>query len=180
MSDIENRLLELEQYAQKLILAGDPRDQNGSGAWHNHIEQRLHQQQTFLMDVMAHALAAFQREILDACKVLIAEAQSRKIRGTFDAKATYSAGDVVASDGASFISRRDSPGPLPGSGWQLLARQGGRGIAGPQGERGPAGKTIVGWIVDRSCYRITPRMSDNSLGAPLELRELFEPTENTP
>jgi hypothetical protein len=32
----------------------------------------------------------------------------------------------------------------------------------------------VGWVLDRGEYRITPRMSDGTLGPPLELRALFE------
>jgi hypothetical protein len=61
-----------------------------------------------------------------------------------------------------------------------MARQGQRGRDGARGERGPPGKTISGWIVDRETFRITPRFDDGTLGAPLELRALFEPTENTP
>src|SRR5262249_25387147 len=137
------------------------------------------EERQFALDVVANALAHMQREILDACKVLIAEALVQRIRGTFDPKAKYNLGDVVALDGASFIARRDNPGACPGSGWQLLARQGQRGIAGPEGKRGPPGAVITGWIVDRSTYRITPRMSDGSLGVPLELRALFEPEDNT-
>jgi len=85
---------------------------------------------------------------------------------------------MVVLDGGSFVARADNPGPCPGAGWQLMAKQGQRGIAGPQGERGPAGKTITGWIVDRGNFRVTPRMSDGSLGAPLELRALFEQDED--
>jgi hypothetical protein len=178
-ADLIDRVAELEQHAERLILAGDPRDQGGSGAWHNHIETRLHQERSFLTDVVAHALAGIQKQIIDACNVLITERLSQRVRGTFNATAKYSFGDVVALDGGSFLAKCDNPGACPGGNWQLIARQGARGIAGPKGERGPAGKTIVGWIVDRSCYRITPRMSDNTLGAPLELGALFEP-ENTP
>jgi hypothetical protein len=54
-----------------------------------------------------------------------------------------------------------------------MARQGQRGIAGPEGKRGPPGNIITGWIVDRGEYRITPRLSDGTLGPPLELRALF-------
>jgi hypothetical protein len=59
-----------------------------------------------------------------------------------------------------------------------MARQGQRGIAGPEGKRGPPGAVITSWILDRGEYRITPRLSDGTLGPSLELRELFEPSED--
>lgn len=64
-----------------------------------------------------------------------------KFRGrrTWSEKATYSALDVVMLDGASFFALYDDPGPCPGEGWQLMARQGKAGSPGIRGERGPAG-----------------------------------------
>src|SRR5262249_32190349 len=97
-----------------------------------------------------------------------------RVRGTYQADTKYERGDMVALDGGSFVARRDNPGKCPGDGWQLMAKQGQRGIAGPEGKRGPPGNIITGWIVDRSTYRIPPRLSDGSLGPPLELRALFE------
>jgi hypothetical protein len=179
-TDLVDRVAELEQHAERLILAGDPRDQNGWGAWHNLLETRLHQQQNFLTDVVSHALARFHRQILDEVKAMLDAALGTRVKGTYQAGVSYTRGDMVALDGGSFIARKDNPGPCPGGGWQLMAKQGARGRDGPEGKRGPAGNIITGWIVDRSCYRITPRLSDGTLGPPLELRELFEPTENTP
>jgi hypothetical protein len=170
---LEGRIAELEEFRRRIRPATD-----GQDGWVNFIESRVLEERQFALDVVAHALAHMQREILDACKVLITEALAQRIRGTFDPKAKYGLGDVAALDGASFIARRDNPGPCPGSGWQLLARQGGRGIAGPEGKRGPPGAVIAGWILDRSNFRVTPRMSDGTLGPPLELRALFAPSED--
>jgi hypothetical protein len=99
------------------------------------------------------------------------------VRGTFDETADYRRLEVVALNGGSFIARNDAPGPCPGSGWQLLASQGKRGVAGEKGERGPtglSGATIRDWKIDRERYVATPMMSDGSEGPPLELRGLFE------
>jgi hypothetical protein len=172
-TDLQDRVAELEQRARRFKLAI-----SGTEGWENWVQSLILQERDFLLDVMAETIAHLQREVLDSCKVLITEALAQRIRGTFDPKAKYNLGDVVALDGASFIARRDNPGPCPGSGWQLLARQGARGRDGPEGKRGPAGAVISGWILDRSNYRITPRLSDGSLGPPLELNELFEPSQS--
>src|SRR5215471_13509946 len=103
--------------------------------------------------------------------------------GTFDAYKTYARLDVVECDGASYIARCDDLGICPGDGWQLLSRPG-RG--GPVGETGPCGRkgergargeaapTNILWTLDRKNYRAIPTMSDGRIGAPLELRGLFE------
>jgi hypothetical protein len=63
------------------------------------------------------------------------------VRGTFNVYETYKKLDIVASDGGSFIARRDNPGILgDGDGWQLLARQGRPGRKGDTGERGMRGE----------------------------------------
>jgi hypothetical protein len=111
------------------------------------------------------------------------DGQSVKVRGTFNEAAEYHRNDVVACNGGSFIGLKDAPGPCPGSGWQLVASPGKRGIAGQQGERGPqgvrgepglSGATIRGWKIDREHYTATPLLSDGTEGPPLELRVLFE------
>jgi hypothetical protein len=106
--------------------------------------------------------------------------------GTFEAGRNYKALDIVAINGGSFISRRDDPGDCPGEGWQLMTRQGARGIAGPRGEKGDRGAQgdrgergapaprIASWKVDREKYAVTPIMSDGSSGQMLELRDLFK------
>ena len=105
------------------------------------------------------------------------------VRGTFDSGATYCLNDVVASGGSSWVALKDSPGTIPGPGWQLIASQGKRGVAGEKGERGErgpqgnpglSGATIRGWKIDRERYVATPVMSDGRDGPPLELRGLFE------
>jgi hypothetical protein len=105
------------------------------------------------------------------------------VRGTFDETAEYRRLDVVARNGGSFVALKDRPGPCPGSGWQLIASQGRRGVAGERGERGApgpkgdpglSGATIREWKVDRAHYVVVPIMTDGSEGPPLELRGLFE------
>ena len=102
------------------------------------------------------------------------------MRGTFDETADYRRLEVVARNGGSFVALKDAPGPCPGSGWQLIASRGKRGIAGEKGERGPkgdpglSGVTICDWKIDRARYVATPLMSDGREGPPLELRGLFE------
>lgn len=71
------------------------------------------------------------------------------IRGTWSEGEDYAALDVVALNGASFVAKHDNPGPCPGEGWQLFARQGKtggpgeRGRQGEKGERGDAGLPVV-------------------------------------
>jgi hypothetical protein len=52
------------------------------------------------------------------------DGQSPEVRGTFDSGENYKRLDVVAKNGAAFIARRDDPGDCPGSGWQMISRQG--------------------------------------------------------
>lgn len=111
------------------------------------------------------------------------DGSSVNIRSTFDADADYRRLDVVAFNGGSFVALKDKPGPCPGSGWQLIASQGKRGVAGEKGERGSPGPkgdagargtTICDWKIDRARYLATPIMSDGSDGPQFELRGLFE------
>jgi hypothetical protein len=111
------------------------------------------------------------------------DGKSITVRGTFDQTAEYRRLEVVALNGGSFIALKDAPGPCPGPGWQLIASQGKRGVAGEKGERGTpgpkgdtgaSGATTCDWKIDRARYVATPMMSDGSDGPPLELRGLFE------
>ena len=169
VDSLTNRVEELEERARRFKLAT-----TGTEGWENYFQSLIMQERDFILALMAETVAWLQREARDEVKAAIDQAFAMRIRGTFDPKAKYNLGDVVAHDGASFIARRNDPGPLPGGGWQLFARQGSRGIAGPAGPRGPMGATITGWILDRENFRVTPKMSDGSLGPPLELRALFE------
>lgn len=76
------------------------------------------------------------------------------IRGTWSKTEQYSSLDVVALSGASFVARRDDPGPCPGEGWQMIAAQGKRGGQGEpgrpgvRGEPGPAGARVARMEID--------------------------------
>jgi hypothetical protein len=106
-------------------------------------------------------------------------------RGAYDADIEYDRHDVIALDGGSFVARRDKPGPCPGEHWQQLCARGERGGRGPigvrglQGEKGEKGEraptpVISSWHTDVKRYITSPLMSDGSVGAPLELRPLFQ------
>ena len=80
-----------------------------------------------------------------------ADGRSFTVRGTWDKGETYRALDLVALGGASFVARYDAPGPCPGDGWQLIAKQGQRGEKGEKGERGhsePRGRSLTAAAVD--------------------------------
>jgi hypothetical protein len=168
VADLQDRVAELEEYARRVIPARE-----GTDGWANYIQSCLLEERKFSHEIVAHALALMRNEILDTAKAAIETALVRRVKGTHNPQAEYSANDIVAKDGGTFIARKDNPRPCPGAGWQLMAKQGQRGVAGPRGASGSPGKTIDGWIVDRSTYRVTPRFNDGSLGPPLELRELF-------
>jgi hypothetical protein len=103
------------------------------------------------------------------------------VRGTYEPGTTkYREFDVVVHNGASFVCLKDDPRTCPGEDWQMIARQGQRGVAGEKGERGPAGPqgepgvVIRSWQVDRKSYVATPVLSDGTLGPVLQLGALFE------
>jgi hypothetical protein len=114
------------------------------------------------------------------------DARTPQVRGTFDPEVNYQGLDIVVLNGGSFIARRDMPGACPGEGWQMIARQGQRGVAGEKGDRGERGSqgepgkiiTLKGWTIDRENFLAVPLMSDGSRGPTLELRGLFEQFQN--
>jgi hypothetical protein len=109
-----------------------------------------------------------------------ADGRTPEVKGVWSADIAYRALDVCSLNGGAFIALRDTPGPCPGDGWQLIARQGARGVAGERGERGPKGDqgapgaTIQRWLVDCARYVLTPVMSDGSYGPEVELLPFFQ------
>jgi hypothetical protein len=168
---LEGRIAELEQRARRFKLAT-----TGNDGWENYFQSLILQERDYFNELLTELIARFHRQLIDETKAMLDHALSVRVRGTYQVGTDYKRGDLAVLDGSSFIARKDSPGKCPGDGWQLAAK-GQRGIAGPKGDRGPPGNIIVGWIVDRSTYRVTPRLSDGSLGPPLELRALFEPDD---
>jgi hypothetical protein len=165
---LEGRVTELEQRARRFKLAT-----TGMEGWENYFQNLILQERDYFVDLLTELVARLQRDILDEAKAMLDQALAVRVRGTYQAGVDYARGDLAVLDGSSFIARKDGAGKCPGPDWQLAAK-GQRGIAGPKGDRGPPGNIIVGWIVDRGAYRITPRLSDGSLGPPLELHSLFE------
>src|SRR6516225_5277006 len=103
---LEGRVAELEERAQRLVLAGDDRD--GWGAWRNLLELRLMQQQDSERAVLTEVVASLQREFEATVKRIVDETAARHVRGTFDPKGKYDLGDVVALDGGSFMAKRNA------------------------------------------------------------------------
>jgi hypothetical protein len=145
---------------------------------------------SYMGDVVTHAGSLFQavrdtgREPphVDDWVCLAAagrDANTPQVKGVWSPDTPYCALSIVVLNGGSFIARRDNPGQCPGEGWQMIARQGQRGVAGEKGERGlkgdqgPPGQAIKSWVVDSARYVATPIMSDGNRGPELELRALF-------
>jgi hypothetical protein len=121
--------------------------------------------------------------------VLLEQGFMPRVRGTWTDGESYSALDIVMSDGTCWIAKVSSPGPLPGEGWQILSCKGERGRpgpigprgeVGPEGPRGPMGEVglpaprITKWAIDRKRFVAIPVMSSGEPGPELELRRLFE------
>src|SRR6516165_10365776 len=171
---LEGRIAELEARQSRFKLAT-----TGMEGWENYFQSLIMQERDYFNDLLAEVVARLQRDFEATVKVAIETALARRIRGTHDPKAEYFANDLVAKDGASFVAKRNNPGPLPGDGWQLLARQGARGVAGERGAPGRDAPTIKSWKLDRQRYLVIPVMSDGREGPTLELRALFESEDDT-
>jgi len=63
------------------------------------------------------------------------------VRGTYNAATEYRMNDIVMIGSSSFVAKADSPGELPGDGWQLWAGAGKRGKEGPPGPKGERGES---------------------------------------
>jgi hypothetical protein len=165
-----------------------------AGSWEAWVDAKLAEQQERILGIVTEVVAQMQRDFAQTVLEIRAasrpadgrDGRSLNVRGTWDPGASYFTLDIVACNGASFIARRDNPGVCPGEGWQMVAQQGPRGRPGPQGERGekgaPAGlstaPTIRSWRVDRQHFLVIPIMSDGREGPGLDLRALFEPSED--
>jgi hypothetical protein len=162
------------------------------GTWEAWIDARLAEEREHILAIMTEVIAHQQREMQQTVLEMRAasrpmdgrDGRSLNVRGTYDPGASYFTLDVVAADGASFISLKDNPGALPGPGWQLVSKQGKRGPPGPQGERGEKGRDglnapmITNWKLDVRARIATPIYSDGRFGPALELGALFEQSED--
>src|SRR6516162_5081428 len=162
------------------------------GTWEAWVDAKLAEERERILAIVTEVVAVLQREMQQTVLEMRAasrpmdgrDGRSLNVRGTYDPGTSYFTLDIVVCNGASFIARKDNPGPCPGDGWQMVAQQGPRGRPGPQGERGADGKpgapapTLRGWKLDRWHYLAIPIMSDGREGPALELRALFEPSQD--
>jgi hypothetical protein len=168
-TDLENRISALETRSSRFRLASE-----GADGFHNYFQNLLLEERDFVESLLTHVIAGLHRDILGEVRALLDQALAQRIKGTHNPRDEYRIGDLVAKDGASFVARKDAPGACPGPDWQLVARQGQRGIAGPRGERGHDAPVIRSWELNREQYTAIPIMSDGTKGPTLELRALFE------
>src|SRR5215467_7423895 len=102
MSDLENRIAELEEYTRRVIPARD-----GTDGWCNYISSSIaasiSRERDYFNDLLAELIAAMQRDVRDETKAMLDQALAQRIRGTYDSQVKYSANDIVACNGASFV-----------------------------------------------------------------------------
>jgi hypothetical protein len=168
-ADLQDRIATLETRSSRFRLATE-----GADGFHNYFTALLLEEREYFTDLLTHVVANLHRDILSEVKALLDTALAARIKGTHNPRDEYRIGDLVAKDGASFIARKDNPGECPGPGWQLTARQGGRGVAGPKGPPGKDAPVIQKWLVNRGDFTVTPIYSNGLFGPALDLTELFE------
>ena len=106
-----------------------------------------------------------------------ADAPVGDVCGLWKEGVNYSKYDLVSKDGAEWRAKHDDPGPLPGDGWALSAKQGkpgSKGERGDKGERGPAGAagaTLAHF--QREEWQLVAVMSDGSK-VRFDLRAFFD------
>lgn len=105
------------------------------------------------------------------------DGRTGQARGLFDSGVAYCELDRVSLDGSEWIARKDNPGALPGEGWMLAARAGGKGRPGERGqpgEKGERGDPGIGVREVRSVgYAIVLDLTDDNTLA-VDLRSMFE------
>jgi hypothetical protein len=113
------------------------------------------------------------------------DGRSIVFRGAYDMRDLYSALDVVAYEGQSFVPVRDNPAGIPGDSadWLVIAARGVKGERGEpgkvgqrghKGDRGKAGAKIEEWRINRENFVVVPFYDDGTSGPPLRRRDLFQ------
>jgi hypothetical protein len=105
------------------------------------VVEAIAQQMTDPLDRRIRALELELAQTRGALDILKGKgvAGTLRVRGTWESGASYCVNDIVAYNGGSWVAKKDSPGQIPGEGWQLVAAQGKRGVAGERGPPGPPG-----------------------------------------
>jgi hypothetical protein len=105
---------------------------------------------------------------------------SFNVRGTYSAKETYRALDVVTLDYGWFVARVDNPGVIPGPDWQSgpVGKRGEKGLPGERGMAGPKGepgRDAAHWAGTKvEGFNLITVMSDGTLGPKISLASMFQ------
>lgn len=91
-------------------------------------------------------------------------------QGRYEPDRTYLKLDAVAFDGSLWLAKHDEPGPLPGDGWMLAARAGGKGRPGDRGLQGPPGAGVIEARVEGMTIVLG---TDDGRGVRIDLRPAF-------
>src|SRR5262245_29231671 len=107
-ADLQDRVADLEERARRFVLAT-----TGPEGWQNHFQALLLEERDYLIALLTQVVADLHRDILGEVKAMLDQALAMRVRGTFQPGISYARGDLVVRDGASFLARRDNPGPCP-------------------------------------------------------------------